>query len=167
MSDRSYATVTFYWCTPADWPKVVECFNQHGGMTVPEDMNEYPKEWPYTITDDEVRLTTLHDILKDVASQTDAIFWGAQDSYFEYLGDLDIQVEEGYFHGEPDNTGSLPMYVEHLTSLIASVDSLEALQVLIDEKAGTKFLKAAIEWRDGVRKPQFVIDEQPTITDDG
>jgi hypothetical protein len=162
MGDRSYASITFYDCPPDEWKSVLDILKQH---SVDPGSAYEETTFPIEIIEEELRLGSLSDACAVIAAKhPKAIFWGQQDAYYEYYGDRCIQVEEGYSWLEVDQSGHAPLTADTINK-IASITPPEKLKDALLAAIGDSFVNAATEWRDGVRKPQYVINETPTLED--
>lgn len=158
MSDRSYVTIMFYDCPPAEWQDIVDTLVRHG-----INVGETPGTFPVDIVDEEVRLGSLSDACTEIAKDhPKAIFWGQQDAYYEYYGDRCIQVEEGYSWKETDNSGNVPLTAANIMTIAQGCEPQD-LEAQLLEAIGHQHMVAALEWREGKRKPQYVIEEMPTL----
>lgn len=170
MSDRSYVSIVFYDCPPDKWNEVVEVLEKHGiqtgnnghGVLVNNDMPIFPIE----IVDEEVRLGSMADACREISDiSAKIIFWAMQDAYYESYGDRCIQVEEGFDCREVDNSAHVPLPSGLITKLAQQATSKEDLESLLLKEIGEPYVAAAMEWREEKRKPQYVIEEMPTLTD--
>lgn len=168
MSDRSYVSIMFYDCPVDEWDDVINILNTHGINAIFSNQDRADCGKPnfrLEIIDEEVRLGSMSEACAEMSkAHPRAIFWGQQDAYYEYYGDRCVQVEEGYSWKETDNSGHVPLSNERLTALIEEAGSdVEKLKNLLHEHFGTEHFNAILEWRDGVRTRQYVIEEMPTL----
>lgn len=147
MSDRSYAAVTFYRCTPEQWQRVLSIFEQNGYFLT--------TDWPAgaaplgeELVDHEVGLGQLANILTTVAREVPGvIFDGYQGEAYEYLGDRIISTGDGFWHGELDNAGDVQITREWVIEALAEAgDDAGAFLAKLDELCGVAPRKVISEF---------------------
>jgi hypothetical protein len=167
MSDRSYASVTFYQCTDAEWTEIVSMFQDNGHFIPEEKTALNGSDWPdqpalgHTFFDSEVRLGELHLLLESIASRfPDVYFLGEQEAYSEDYGDIDMQTELGYWSGEPDQGGEMRLSAASIKTLMNEAqNNVSEFMKSVNERLGVPHFARIDEWATGKRKPRYVIEE--------
>lgn len=170
MSERSYASITFYDVNPVHQEEIVSILDHHGfGMYQwPSVRDGAPSgeipllgEW----LDEECRIGSLHEACEEIVKRfPDAVFWATQAEHYEYTGDVDInEPEHGYFHAETDNLGIIPFSYDHMEQAAQRNPNWTVNDLLLHfrERSGEDNFIAIRKWKDGERQPQYVISESP------